>query len=153
MSGGLQFLRWESALCRLRGRTTNFPFPAGITSSCSRSEIIGRRGRGKKARETGQFSFFFRACSSSMQKKTCRTNGTFIPSATRCAQRIKNLTNINILHRSVVVNLESTGGMCKYPYVFMTSEGDFNFVGEKTSRRCVSSVAAIFVRPTIGAQP
>jgi hypothetical protein len=38
---------------------------------------------------------------------------------------IKSLTNINILTDPVVVNLDQQEEMCKYPYVFMTSEGDF----------------------------
>jgi len=40
---------------------------------------------------------------------------------------IKKLTNINILTDPVVVNLDRLDDMCRYPFVFMTSEGHFKF--------------------------
>lgn len=40
-------------------------------------------------------------------------------------ESIKRLTNINILAEPVVVNLDKLDEMCEFPYVFMTSEGDF----------------------------
>ncbi|MEK7854611.1 MAG: DUF4159 domain-containing protein, partial [Acidobacteriota bacterium] len=42
-------------------------------------------------------------------------------------EQIKKLTNINILTDPVVVNLDRQEEMCRYPYVFMTSEGSFTF--------------------------
>jgi len=43
----------------------------------------------------------------------------------RLREEVKKLTNINILTDPVVVNLDRPEEMCKYPFVFMTAEGDF----------------------------
>jgi hypothetical protein len=42
-------------------------------------------------------------------------------------EQIRKLTNINILTDPVVVNLDKPEELCRYPYVFMTSEGTFDF--------------------------
>jgi hypothetical protein len=40
---------------------------------------------------------------------------------------VKKLTNVNILTDLVVVNLDKPDELCQYPFVFMTSEGEFDF--------------------------
>lgn len=43
----------------------------------------------------------------------------------RLREEVRKLTNINILTDPVVVNLDRPEEMCRYPFVFMTAEGDF----------------------------
>ena len=54
---------------------------------------------------------------------------------------IKKLTNINILTDPVVVNLDRLDDMCRYPFVFMTSEGHF-----KLSKRNVATLREYLLR-------
>lgn len=45
-------------------------------------------------------------------------------------EAIKKMSNINILAEPVVVNLDDPEGMSQYPFVFMTSEGNFHMKPE-----------------------
>jgi len=81
-------------------------------------------GTGGKAVKTG--TFYFPRLLFHVMDDTADIWNTYPMADVRLRSRLAQLTNINVSTEPVVVELRNLERMCRYPFIFATSEGNFD---------------------------
>ena len=79
---------------------------------------------GGKVVKTG--TFYFPRLLFHVRDDTAHIWNTYPMADVRVRARLSQLTNINVSTEPVVVELRNLRRMCRYPFIFATSEGDFD---------------------------
>ena len=79
---------------------------------------------GGKVVKTG--TFYFPRLLFHVKDDTADIWNTYPMADVRLRTRLAQLTNINVSTEPVVVELRNLARMCRYPFIFATSEGDFD---------------------------